>query len=452
MSDANLSPRRLAIVGFIRWMLIIAVTAVATSTMLHFWGHAPGASASPQGGRYWCPMHHQVRSEGPGTCPICHMALVPIDDAPEVQGGHDAHDHPPPDGGSPGALEGVVPVTLTLDRVQRGGVSSVAATAGSGDEGLTVPAVVEAPERAVAQVHLRAPGFIEAASVRETGVRVSAGQVLARVYQPSVLVVQQELLAALRFEPGGGPVSPHGLGGISEPAQLVATARSNLLLLGMSSGDIDAVLRTRTAMRAVPVRAPIAGYITRHAAVPGAYITPEATLYEVTDLSRVWVIASVPTEHVASIRRGAMARFAADDGAGEELSARVTLIDPNVSLATRSARVRLELPNPRMALRPGQWGRARFSASADAGVSPGVEVPRDAVIDTGDAQYVFVDQGGGRFDPRRVTVGPARGERLAILEGLRVGERVVARGAFMIDSESRLRASLTEAPVDGGAP
>lgn len=447
MSEANLSPRRLAVVGLIRWALIIAVTAVATSTMLHFWGPAPGASSSPQGGRYWCPMHHQVRSDQPGTCPICHMALVPIDDAPELQDDHDAHAAHD----ASASIEGVAPVSLTLDRVQRGGVSSVAATARARDEGMIVPAVVEAPERAVAQLHLRAPGFIEAAEVRETGVRVSAGQILARVYQPSVLVAQQELLAALRFEPGSGPVAHQGLEGITEPAQLVATARSNLMLLGMSSADLDAVIRARAAMRAVPVRAPIGGFVTRHAAVPGGYVTPEVTLYEITDLSRVWVIASVPTEQVGAIRRGGTARFAADDGAGEELAARVTLIDPNVSLATRSARVRLELPNPRMALRPGQWGRVRFEAPASAGAPPGVEVPRDAVIDTGDAQYVFIDRGNGRFDPRRVTVGPARGERLAIVAGLRLGERVVARGAFMIDSESRLRASLTEVHEDGGA-
>ncbi len=440
MSDA--SPRSLAVMGALRWALVIAVTALSTSAMLHFWGPRPGAS-DPSTARYWCPMHHQVREDRPGTCPICHMALVPIDDAPEQP---DTHAHDAPDGG----VAGVVPVTLTLDRAQNGGVASSPAREADENADITAPAVVEAPERSVVEVHVRASGFVEEAPVRETGVRVSRGQTLARVYLPQALQTQQELLAASRFRPGTGPAAPHAMESISAPAELVAAARQNLSLLGMDPTDIDLVLRRGEPMRAFPLRAPVGGYITRRAAVPGAYVTPETTLYEITDLGRVWVIASVDAEDLPRLRRGATATFTPDQGA--PVSARVTLIDPSVSLDSRTARVRMELPNPGLALRPGQWGRARFDAPSVANAPRELVVPRDAVIDTGDARYVFVDRGDGRYDPRAVALGPRRGDDVVITRGLSLGERVVTRGAFMLDSESRLRASLAEVPVDGGRP
>ncbi|MEZ4411305.1 MAG: efflux RND transporter periplasmic adaptor subunit [Polyangiales bacterium] len=432
--------------GALRWALVIAVTALSTSAMLHFWGPRPGAHTDASAARYWCPMHHQVRSDRPGTCPICHMALVPIDDAPAQP---DTHAHDTPDGG----VAGVVPVTLTLDRVQLGGVASSPVREADDGAGITAPAVVEAPERAVVEVHVRAPGFVEEAPVRETGVRVSRGQTLARVYLPQALQTQQELLAATRFHAGSGPAAPHAMETISAPADLIAAARQNLSLLGMDPSDVDAVLRRGEPMRAFPLRAPIGGYVTRRAAVPGAYVTPETTLYEITDLGRVWVIASVDAEDVSRLHRGTVATFTPDEGA--PVSARVALIEPAVSLESRTARVRLELPNPGLALRPGQWGRARFDTPPVANAPRELVVPRDAVIDTGDARYVFVDRGAGRYDPRAVTLGPRRGDDVVITRGLSRGERVVTRGAFMLDSESRLRASLTEAPaapVDGGRP
>lgn len=456
----ELSPRRLAVMGALRWMLVIAVTALSTSTMLHFWGPGPGQSQSPSAARYWCPMHHQVRADKPGTCPICHMALVEISDEPEHPDTHTSTAHTPdtPDGGDP--LTEVVSVTLTLDRVQLGGVSSTPVRALAPDTNFTAPAVVTASERAVAQVHVRAPGFIEEAPIRETGVRVSRGQILATVYLPQALQTQQELLAAPHFLPSTPSPSPspssHAQHSLSAPSDLVSAARENLTLLGMSPADIDTVLRTRQPLRAFSLRAPIAGYVTRREVVPGAYVTPETVLYEITDLSRVWVIASVDLTQLPGLHRGMTATFIPDDG--PEVSTHVTFIDPIVSLDTRTARARLEISNRNLSLRPGQWGRARFDVNPstttprDASVSRELVVPRDAVIDTGTHRYVFIDRGHGRFDPQSVTLGPRRGEDTVITHGLSLGDRVVSRGAFMIDSESRLRASLTAAPADGGRP
>jgi Cu(I)/Ag(I) efflux system membrane fusion protein len=199
----------------------------------------------------------------------------------------------------------------------------------------------------------------------------------------------------------------------------------------------------------VPIRAPIGGYVTRYAAVLGQYATPEMTLYELSDLSRVWIVASLYERDLARVRRGMAAQFAAAGESAPPIEARVEIIEPSVGAETRTARVRLSVANPSMRLRPGQYGDVTFALPGTASLV----VPRDAVADTGAAQYVFVDSGGGRFEPRRVRTGVLAGEDLEVIDGLREGERVVARGSFMVDSESRLQAALAASPVasDAGA-
>ena len=310
---------------------------------------------------------------------------------------------------------------------------------------LRVPGVVEAPENAAAQVHVRTPGFLERVEVRQSGVRVARGQTLAWIYAPEIYQAQQELLTARRW--AGAPAEA----GLMEsgPNDVLQAARRRLQFLGLADGDIDEVLRRGAAMRAVPIRAPIGGYVTRYAAVLGQYATPEMALYELSDLSRVWIVASLYERDLARISRGSAAQFVAAGESAAPVEARVDLIEPSVRSETRTARVRLSVPNPAMRLRPGQYGDVSFALPG----ASSLVVPRDAVADTGVAQYAFVDAGGGRFEPRRVRTGVLLGDDLEVIDGLREGERVVARGSFMVDSESRLQAALAGSPSasDAGA-
>lgn len=452
----NDDSRRVKVMALVRWALLVAVTAVASVTLYRYWGPLPERGGAVTTARYYCPMHPQVTSAAPGECPICHMALEPI---PAERTQSHAHTMTPPE--SPrdaevapdGALEGVVPVMLTLDRQQLVGVVSEVVRRGDARSELRVPAVIEAPETSLAQVRVRAPGFIERIAVRETGVEVTQGQVLAWVYSPQVYQTQQELLTASRW------ASPGADARAGSVATMASAARQSLELLGVAPTDIETILRTGNALRAVPLRAPVAGWVLRREAVLGLYATPETELYRIADLSRVWIIASVHERDLARVSLGLSGRFVAT-AAGIETPrvARVTLVEPSVSVETRTARVRLELPNPSLALRPGQFGDVIFDAILDAGAADrGWTIPRDAVIDTGRQQYVFVERGNGLFEPRAVRVGSLVGERWEVLEGLVEGERVVTRGAFMVDSESRLRAALASMPAagasrDGGGP
>ena len=446
------------VMAVVRWAILVAVTAVAAFSVWRYWGPGSASIPSHREDRFYCPMHPQIRSPDPGHCPICHMTLEPIPEerrqaaAPVTPAG-------PSDAGSDGGAtpsaadagvalsppQGLVPVTLSLDRQQLIGMSTAPVVRRALGAQLRVPGVVEAPESAVAQVHVRSAGFLERVAVRQGGVRVARGQTLAWIYAPEIYQAQQEMLTAQRW--AGAPME----GGMTEPGHddVFAAARRRLQFLGVADGDIDEVLRRGVALRAVPIRAPIDGYVTRYAAVLGQYATPEMTLYELSDLSRVWVVASLYERDLARVRRGMPAQFAAAGEGGPPIAARVELVEPSVGAETRTARVRLSVPNPSMRLRPGQYGDVTFSLPGAASLV----VPRDAVADTGAARYVFVDAGGGRFEPRRVRTGVLSGEDLEVTEGLREGERVVARGSFMVDSESRLQAALAASPAtsDAGA-
>lgn len=222
-------------------------------------------------------MHPQIRSPDPGECPICHMTLEPIP-AERLQPAAPASTMGPPtwcfDGGAAAdagpALTpppGVVPVVLSLERQQwLIGMTTALVVRRTLGQQLRVPGWLEAPENAAAQVHVRTPGFLERVDVRQSGVRVARGQTLAWIYAPEIYQAQQELLTARRW--AGAPAEA-GMTGSPGPTDVLQAARRRLQF-GLADGDIDEVLRRGSAMRAVPIRAPIGGYVTRYAAVLGA--------------------------------------------------------------------------------------------------------------------------------------------------------------------------------------
>jgi Cu(I)/Ag(I) efflux system membrane fusion protein len=424
--------------AILRWVLLALVTVVAAYTVWTYWGPGASSHSSHRADRYYCPMHPQIRSPDPGECPICHMNLEPI---PEDRQAGGAASAPAPDmaTGRPNAPSDVVPVTLTAEKQQIIGITTMPATRGALGQELRVPGSVEAPESGLAQVRTRAAGFIERVAVRETGVRVTRGQPLAWIYSPEIYRAQEEFLAASRWASGSGTSS--GAQG-SSSNEMAGAARRALELLGLTDADIDEVSRSGTSMRAIPVRAPISGHVTRFNAVLGLHASPDTTLYEIADLTRVWVIASVRERDLPNVRAGMTARFASSSQPNNGVVARVDLVEPEVSETTRTARVRLTIQNSKFELRPGQYGDVTFELPE----STALLVPRDAVIHTGEHAYVFVDVGSGRFEPRTVRVGTQAGERVQILDGLSEGDRVVSRGSFMLDSESRLQASLAAAP------
>jgi len=460
-------PRGTAAMSVVRWVLV-GVAAIAAGASVasyvrarHAAGGGARAATGGAGGHdspasasaplYYCPMHVAVVQDHPGQCPICSMTLVPKpagSAAPERAGSS--------------ALPGMAEVDLSPERIQLVGMRTATVKREALGGELRAVGVVVPSERGLAQVSPRFAGWIQQLLVSETGARVRRGQTLALVYSPEVLRAQEELLVARGWASSGRDRAGGGTGaaapGTGSVAGLDTDARRRLQLLGVADGEIDEVLRRGKALDAIPLRSPVDGTVVAKAAVAGGAVQPGTVLFEVADLSRVWVTVDLPEQDVARVHVGQKARFELTAFPGEAHDGKVQLISPVLDASARTVRVRIELRNrvdadgPR--LRPGMSGAVRFDRPASAATAAvALVVPAEALVDTGQARYVFVAKPGGHFEPRPVKVGVRAGDRAEIVSGLAEGETVVTTGNFLLDSESRLRAAIAGAapgaPSDG---
>ncbi len=467
----------------LRWILVVAMGLVAAGAVAsHLAGPAGWLAARSErtGQTFYCPMHPQIVQDHAGQCPICSMNLVPrpagsarpaaATSAPAPAGkpasgaywcpmhpqiaSDDASARcdlcggmkliPRPDGGAAAgaSIPGLVPVDLTDERVQKIGVRTAPVTRTSLVDGLRVVGVVQANERGQAQISPRFSGWIEELHVSETGQRVARGQALATIYSPEVLQAQQELLTALGWSASPqGTALPHQ-GNVAPLEGMVNDARRRLELLGISPREIDLVVARREPLRAIAIRSPVAGHVIAKNAVLGMNAAAGVPLFEVADLRTVWVVAEVYEADVPRVRIGQPARFEATAYPGETFAGKVQFVYPTLDAQSRTLRLRLELRNRTgpggLKLRPGLYGTVVLDLPAASGLT----LPAEAVVDTGDLQYVFVARPGGRFEPRRVALGARVGARIEVRSGVAEGETVVTTANFLIDSESRLRATI----------
>jgi Cu(I)/Ag(I) efflux system membrane fusion protein len=490
-------PAGVRTMAVVRWVLVVVMALVAVGSVVSYFGIRFGGSGGAMNAGdklYYCPMHPQIVQNHPGDCPICNMTLVPrpagaVKPSPTMAPATGAddnaklaaagpgkywcpmHPHVTSDdpnakcdlcGGmklllkpsaAPGAaalprrepIPGLVPVDIPADRVQKIGVRLARVTRESLVNDLRTVGVVEASERGLAQISPRFSGWIEQLFVAETGQKVRRGQALATIYSPEVLQAQQELLTALGWSttPGSAQSSPLPHHRDTAPLEgLLDDARRRLELLGISNQEIDTVIKRRQPLRAIAIRSPVEGHVIGKNAVAGMSVSAGTTLFAVADLSTVWVIAEVYESDVQRVRVGQPARFEVSAYPGETFKGKVDFVYPTMDASSRTLRLRLEFKNRAGAgalkLRPGMYG----SVMLDLPATTGVMVPAEAVVDTGDLQYLFVAGQNGRFEPRRVKLGARLGESFEILEGVAEGETVVTTANFLIDSESRLRAAI----------
>lgn len=286
-------------------------------------------------------------------------------------------------------------------------------------------ATVVADESRISHVHTRVAGWLEDLYVNTTGQKVRAGQPIAAVFSQELYSSQNEYLSALRGA-RNGPASA-----------VLAAARTRLKVLGMSDAQIGQIEKTGEARRLVTVSAPREGIVLNRGVSAGTAVDPSTEILTIADLSQVWVIAELAEADVAQVRTGTSATLSFPMSGQQPFSAKVEFIYPTLTERTRTVRVRLAVPNPAGALRPGMYGSAEFPPVARNALT----VARDAIIDTGESQHVFVHTAQNVLEPRRVKVGARLADRVEILQGLTPGDHVVTTGVFLIDSESRLRAS-----------
>ena len=373
-------------------------------------GHGEQASAAQ--GRYWCPMHPEVSSDDPNAvCEKCGgMKLVPREQVP-----------------------GLVPVDVSADRVQLIGMKTAAAVEQKLAPTVRTVGIVTADEGSISVVSSYISGWVEELMATQSGEKVRKGQVLARVYSPDLATAQINYLNAIKWvrdQPGGQAPATS--------ATMESDARARLLLLGIGEPDIQELERNRKPLRALSVRAPVDGYVGRRGVQVGTYITPGQELFEIADLSTVWVVADVYEAEIERVKVGQKASLTLQSMPGQVFLGKVAFVYPVVNPTSRTIQVRMDFRNPGLKLRPGMFA----DVNLDLGAVEGLVIPADALVETGESQYVFVSLPGGRFEPRRVRVGVRSGDRVQVLEGVAAGERVVTTANFLIDSESRLRAAI----------
>lgn len=428
------APPGVRVMAVVRWSMVLLLALLAIASWFAFGRTRPPpsqpAATAPaddhqhdDGGdgeqaaatRYVCPMHPQVIQDHPGECPICHMDLVPL----KVGGSRGSSDH---------GVDGVVPVELTQNRIQLMGMRTEQARLQKVTTSVRTVGYVVADERRISRLHARTSGWVEELRASTTGQQVKKGEILARVYSPELLAAQRELVALASGAQGG-----------SIAGALVGDVKRKLSLFGMSNGDIEQVARSGKASRTVNLRAPTAGYVTNKGAFDGLYFQPGTALFEVSDLSTVWVIAEVYESELSQVQVGQRAVVELTAYPGKTFRGTVGFVYPVVDPSTRTMRVRVEVPNPDMKLLPGMYAQVTVWTEGEEGVV----VPVEAMIDTGEQQYVFIASGDGLFEPRLVKFGRrTEGGVVEVVEGLEEGEIVVTTANFLLDSESRLRAAL----------
>jgi Cu(I)/Ag(I) efflux system membrane fusion protein len=447
-------PRGVRAAAIFRWLLVVAVAAATFGSLGYFFGwFESSGSGSSSATTYYCPMHPSVKQDHPGECPICSMTLVPMPKQAEAA--------PPASGPTAqptNTVPGLVPVDLPPQRVQLMGIRTARVVTETLQGEIRTVGMVTANEQALAEIQTRFSGWIQTLAVSQTGQKVAKGQVVATVYSPDILAAQQELVNATRWEQPSGTGGAHAddhqgthedaLAGVIDLTKgLKGDARARLELLGIAKQDIDEIVRTGKPMREIRLRSPVSGYVIQKNVVEGTYVQPGTPLLAIADLSTVWVVADVYEYEVARVRVGLEAKLALAAYSKEKFTGKVSFLYPTVDPSTRTLRVRIELKNKDLRVRPGMYGDVYLATDK----LEGLVVPAEAIVDTGELQYVFVAKEGGRFEPRRVHLGARTDDKVQVLDGVADGEIVVTTANFLIDSESRLRAAIQGEGGGGGA-
>jgi RND family efflux transporter MFP subunit len=387
-----------------------------------FGAHSPTVKKAETKKGYHCPMHPDIRSDKPGDCGICGMRLVPDDDGdkpvPKSETGHD------------------LTVTVPADKQQWIGLkTAVVERASSASVTLRAPGRVMVDETRIVRVQTRYEGWIQSVLVDFTGRLVKKGEPMLTLYSPELVASQQEYLLALRAKETLSHSSLAHVGTYN--ASMIDVARNRLLYhWGMSATAVEELERTGEPRRIQTVYAPADGFVTARNAFANQRVTPETELYTLADLGRVWIVADINEADAANVRIGSPAVIEPAYAAGRRLRGRVSYILPQVDAQTRTLKARIEADNPEFLLKPDLFVNVEFAVGRPAHLA----VPEDAVLDSGSRQIVYIDKGQGVFEPREVVTGEHFEGRVEILAGLKEGERVVAAGAFLLDSESRMKA------------
>jgi Cu(I)/Ag(I) efflux system membrane fusion protein len=318
-------------------------------------------------------------------------------------------------------------IKLSPGKIQRTGVKSEPAAPRVIRTMVRAPGTIQLDERRISVISMRAESWVQKVSDVTTGARVSKGQPLMEIYSPAIASAAAEYVATIGSKLTGGE-AVYGRG-----------SRQRVMNLDVPEPVIAAMEKSRIVPMAIEWSAPRDGIVLERNAIEGMRAQPGDVLFRVADTSVVWALIDVAERDLGAMAVGQPVTVKARSFAGREFTGKIAVVYPQVNRETRTARVRIELANPDLALLPDMYIDAEVNTGSP---DPVLAIPDSAVLDTGSRQAVFVDKGQGRLEPRDVTLGRRGGGYVEIRAGVTEGEPVVVSANFLIDAESNLKAAL----------
>lgn len=367
---------------------------------------------------YTCPMHPFIIKDKPGSCPICGMSLVKkVESAQADAATMDALGH----------------ISMSPTQMVISNVATIEVKSMPLDKEINAVGIVQYDQRRQAKVTAWVAGRLDRLFVSAVGDYVSKGRPVAEVYSPDLVAAQQEYLLALKSR---DRFKNSSIASISQGGEgLVSSAKQRLLLLGVKEHQIESLEKGGQPNLKLPIYTPLSGVVIEKMALQGQYVNTGDPLFAIADLSSVWVEVEVYENEFPSIKLGQRVEVSSQSYPGKTFGGRVTYIYPFLDPKTRTVKVRVEIANPGLKLKPDMFVNAKVKAPLGAALT----VPVASVIDTGNRQVAWVETKPGMFEPRDVKVGSRSGEHVQILSGLKAGEKVASSGAYLIDSEAQLK-------------
>jgi membrane fusion protein, copper/silver efflux system len=368
--------------------------------------------AVDENGEWTCSMHPQIRQDEPGDCPICGMDLIPAES-------------------STGADHGPLVYEMTPEAVALANVHTSVVNLASAEKEVKLTGKIRLNEQKLSSVTSTFPGRVEQLHVNFTGQQVTRGDVLATVYSPELLTAQQELLQAIRMKE-------------SFPA-LYRSAREKLRLWRLTDSQIDDIESSGQVRAQFDVLAGISGVVTGRNVTEGDYLATGTLMFEIADLSSVWVMLDAYESDLAWINPGSRISFTVPALPGQQFNAEVTFIDPVIDPGRRTAAVRAETANPGGRLKPEMFVNGIIRSNIRPGINSLV-IPRSALLWSGKRSLVYVKLPGTdypAFEMRELVLGPGLGDMYIVDNGLDAGEEIVTNGVFAVDASAQLSGNFS---------
>lgn len=474
--DATRSRKKRVIASVVGALLLVVIAGLMLLEREHVaavsrdvWSRLTGDEAgesdaeSGEGKQLWtCGMHPQVIQDKPGNCPICNMKLTPLNVTNEASGTAkgerkikywwDPMLSPPyisdKPGKSPMGMD-LIPVyedevsagpQITIDPVvvQNMGVRVAEVKTQDLTKRIRAVGYLQEAQPNIHDVNLKVSGWIERLYADTEGMRVKQGDKLFELYSPNVLTAIDELIRGRRGMSGSSRQSY--VSAVDTQETFYESAARKLALWGLDREHIERLAQLDRAPRTVAFTSPITGDVTEKLVVEGAAVNAGERVLRIVDHSVLWLDAQLYEQHLPAIKLGQKVTATVESLPDKQFEGEIIFIHPRIDPQTRTATVRISVPNPTEALRPGTYATVLITAPV---VSDALVVPREAVIDTGERQVLFVALGGGKFEPREVKMGASGANGMVqVLKGVAPGEQVVTSGQFLLDSESRLKEAI----------